>query len=197
MRDLQGELFALLHTEVERFGGTTEKFVGDAILAVFGIPQTHEDDPERAVRAALAAHERFAAFAERVRSDVRAEVGLRIGVNTGEVVASREAAARGELMVSGDAVNVAARLQQRAKPGEVLVGERTQAATQSRRLRRRRANVDAKGKAEPVPAWSALRPATRPSGGTGSRAPFIGRDKELAVLDAVAARVARERRRSS
>ena len=115
------------HTEVERFGGTTEKFVGDAILAVFGIPQTHEDDPERAVRAALAAHERFAAFADRVRDEYGAEVGLRIGVNTGEVVASREAAARGELMVSGDAVNVAARLQQGAKPGNVLVGERTHA----------------------------------------------------------------------
>jgi class 3 adenylate cyclase len=69
VRDLQGDLFELLHSEVERFGGTTEKFVGDAILAVFGIPQTHEDDPERAVRAALAAHDQFAAFADRVRAE--------------------------------------------------------------------------------------------------------------------------------
>ena len=112
VRELQGELFDLINAEVERYGGTTEKFAGDAVLAVFGIPQAHEDDPERAVRAALAAHERFVSFTERVHGRHGAEVGLRIGVNTGEVVSGREAAARGEMMVSGDAVNVAARLQQ-------------------------------------------------------------------------------------
>ena len=194
VRVLQGELFSVLHTEVERFGGTTEKFVGDAILAVFGIPQTHEDDPERAVRAALAAHERFAAFAEHVRDSYRAEVGLRIGVNTGDVVASREGAARGELMVSGDAVNVAARLQQGAKPGEVLVGERTHTATSRTVAYGARRDVDAKGKQSVVPAWVALsalvEPALRPTGLTG---PFIGRGQEVAVLDAVAERVASER----
>ena len=194
VRTLQGELFSVLHTEVERFGGTTEKFVGDAILAVFGIPQTHEDDPERAVRAALAAHDRFAAFAEHVRHSYRADVGLRIGVNTGDVVASREAAAGGELMVSGDAVNVAARLQQGAKPGEVLVGERTHAATSRTVAYGVRRDVDAKGKQSVVPAWVALsalvEPALRPTGLTG---PFIGRGQEVAVLDAVAERVDRER----
>jgi len=193
VRDLQGELFGVLHREVERFGGTTEKFVGDAILAVFGIPQTHEDDPERAVRSALAAHDQFAAFADRVRSAYGAEVGLRIGVNTGGVVASREAAARGELMVSGDAVNVAARLQQSAKTGEVLVGERTYAATNRAVSYGPRRDIDAKGKERPVPGWVAqtvlVEPTLRPAGLT---APFIGRDEEIAVLDAVASRVARE-----
>lgn len=193
VRDLQGELFGVLHTEVERFGGTTEKFVGDAILAVFGIPQTHEDDPERAVRAALAAHDHFIAFADRVRTEYRAEVGLRIGVNTGEVVASREAAARGELMVSGDAVNVAARLQQSAKPGEVLVGERTHAATSRAVSYGPRRDIDAKGKQAHVPAWVALTALVEPTLRTvGLTAPFIGRDEEIAVLDAVASRVARE-----
>ncbi len=193
VRDLQGELFALLHAEVERFGGTTEKFVGDAILAVFGIPQTHEDDAERAVRAALAAHDHFTAFAESVRSRYGAEVGLRIGVNTGEVVASREAAARGELMVSGDAVNVAARLQQGAKPGEVLVGDRTHAATNRAVSYGPRSEIDARGKEEQLSAWAALATLGEPAARTaGLTAPFIGRDEELAVLDAVASRVARE-----
>ena len=122
-----------------------------------------------------------------------AEVGLRIGVNTGEVVASREAAARGELMVSGDAVNVAARLQQAAEPGEVLVGERTQVATNRvvsygpQRSHRRQ------GQRDPVPAWAALAvPADPGPRGGGLSAPFIGRDDEIAMLDAVASRVARE-----
>ena len=105
VRELQGELFELINTEVERFGGTTEKFAGDAVLAVFGIPQAHEDDPERAVRAALAVRDSFDTFTARVQGRHGADVGLRIGVNTGEVVAGREAASRGELMVSGDAVN--------------------------------------------------------------------------------------------
>jgi predicted ATPase/class 3 adenylate cyclase len=193
VRDLQRELFAVLHTEVERFGGTTEKFVGDAILAVFGIPQTHEDDPERAVRAALAAHDRFTAFADRVRTRYGADVGLRIGVNTGEVVAGREAAARGELMVSGDAVNVAARLQQGATPGEVLVGERTHAATSRAVSYGPRRDIDAKGKDAHVRAWVAVKALPEPSvRSVGLTAPFVGRNEELAVLDAVASRVARE-----
>ena len=176
VRDLQGELYEVLNTEVERFGGTTEKFAGDAILAVFGIPQTHEDDPERAVRAALAAHDRFTAFADRVRTGYRAEVGLRIGVNTGEVVAGREAAAGGELMVSGDAVNVAARLQQSAKPGEVLVGERTFAATNRAVSYGPRRDIDVKGKQAHVPCWAALSAQVEPALRTaGLTAPFIGR----------------------
>ena len=194
IRDLQGELFSVLHTEVERFGGTTEKFIGDAILAVFGIPQTHEDDAERAVRAALAAHDQFAAFADRVRDEYQADVGLRIGVNTGEVVASREAAARGELMVSGDAVNVAARLQQDAKPGEVLVGERTYLATSRVVTYGERKDIEAKGKDAPIATWVARAASSEPTRrSTGLTAPFIGRVQEIAVLDAVTSRVARER----
>ena len=194
VRELQGELFSVLHTEVERFGGTTEKFIGDAILAVFGIPQTHEDDAERAVRAALAAHDQFAAFADRVRDEYHAYVGLRIGVNTGEVVASREAAARGELMVSGDAVNVAARLQQGAQPGEVLVGARTYAATSRVVTYGERKEIEAKGKDAPIATWVARGASSEPTErATGLTAPFIGRAQEIAVLAALASRVARER----
>ncbi len=194
VRDLQAELFSVLHTEVERFGGTTEKFIGDAILAVFGIPVTHEDDAERAVRAALAAQDGFVAFADRVRKEHRAEVGLRIGVNTGEVIASREAAARGELMVSGDAVNVAARLQQCAGPGEVLVGGRTHAATHRAIFYGSRAAHDLKGKQAAVPAWVAEAAiGARSERRTGLTGDFIGRDEDMALLNAVASRVARDR----
>jgi class 3 adenylate cyclase len=194
VREVQGGLFELLNAEVERFGGTTEKFVGDAILAVFGIPQAHEDDPERAVRAALAARERFSAFADDLERRYGAAVGLRIGVNTGEVVSSREAAARGELMVSGDAVNVAARLQQGASPGEILVGQRTQAATVRSVSYGARRSLDAKGKSAPVAGWDVRAVETEPAArASASSAPLIGREEELTVLEAVAARTQRER----
>jgi class 3 adenylate cyclase/tetratricopeptide (TPR) repeat protein len=197
VRQLQGELFELINAEVERFGGTTEKFAGDAVLAVFGIPQAHEDDPERAVRAALAVRESFVSFTERVQGRHGADVGLRIGVNTGEVVAGREAAARGELMVSGDAVNVAARLQQHAEPGEVLVGQRTQTATSRAITYREHAPLEAKGKSAPVASWVAVaaprEPEPAPRGIVGLSAPLVGRNEELAILSAVAARVERER----
>ena len=196
VRELQSELFDLINTEVERYGGTTEKFAGDAVLAVFGIPQAHEDDPERAMRTALAVRAAFGAFTERVLVRHGADVGLRIGVNTGEVVAGREAAARGELMVSGDAVNVAARLQQHAQPGEVLVGQRTQAATSRVVSYREREPLDAKGKSEPVRAWIAVEASAEqeapPRGLAGLSAPLVGRDEELAILTAVAGRVERE-----
>ena len=196
VRVLQGELFDLINTEVERFGGTTEKFAGDAVLAVFGIPQAHEDGPERAVRAALAVRDRFDSFTERVQGRHGADVGLRIGINTGEVVAGREAAARGELMVSGDAVNVAARLQQHAEPGEVLVGQRAHAATARTITYRRHDDFEAKGKRAPLAAWVALDAAPEADaarGFAGLTAPLVGRNEELAVLSAVAARVERER----
>jgi class 3 adenylate cyclase/tetratricopeptide (TPR) repeat protein len=197
VRELQGELFELINTEVERFGGTTEKFAGDAVLAVFGIPQAHEDDPERAVRAALAVRDSFVSFTDRVHGRHGADVGLRIGVNTGEVVAGREAAARGELMVSGDAVNVAARLQQHASPGEVLVGQRTQAATSRTISYSEHEALEAKGKSAPVASWVAVsapgQQEPAPRGIAGLSAPLVGRNEELAVLSAVAARVERER----
>ncbi len=146
LRALQGELYTFMDDEVVRFGGTTEKFAGDAILAVFGVPQAHEDDPERAVRAALAIRARFGAFAGRVATAHGGTVGIRLGVETGEVVAGRDAVSRGELMVTGDVVNVAARLQQLAAPGEILVGERAHAATQRAIGYGGRRLLDAKGK---------------------------------------------------
>src|SRR5262245_43973453 len=134
--------FEDLRAIVERHGGSVEKFVGDAVMAVFGIPTAHEDDALRAVRAASE------------MGDASAEHALeaRIGINTGEVVVGGE----GENLVTGDAVNVAARLEQAASAGETLIGERTFS------LVRDAVRVDAveplelKGKAEPVPAYRLL-----------------------------------------
>jgi class 3 adenylate cyclase/tetratricopeptide (TPR) repeat protein len=195
VRELQQELFELVHAQVANHGGMTEKFVGDAVLAVFGVPVAHDDDPERAVRAALAVRDRFPDFAAGVHERHGLEVGLRMGVNTGEVVAGREASARGELIVSGDAVNVAARLQQRAEPGQVLVGERTHAATMRSIAYRDGGSEPAKGKSAPVAAWEPLEPFAGPGrrGVEALQAPIIGRDDELAVLRALATRVERDR----
>jgi class 3 adenylate cyclase/tetratricopeptide (TPR) repeat protein len=194
VRALQGDLFSLVNAAVERFGGITEKFVGDAILAVFGAPQTHEDDAERAVRAALAIRDVFPAFAARIGQQHGVEVSLRMGVNTGEVISGREAAARGELVVSGDAVNVAARLQQLADPGAILVGARTQLATHRAIVYGERRELAAKGKETPLAAWEALASERARSGRDGSHpAPLIGRENELSLLRLVSARVERER----
>src|SRR5689334_6514582 len=195
VRTLQGELFALVNAEVERFGGVSEKFAGDAVMAVFGIPTAHEDDAERAVLAALATQRRFPELADHVRGRHGSEVALRIGVNTGEVVTGRDAAARGEMMVSGDAVNVAARLQQHAAPGAVLVGERTMSASRGAIGYGPPAELQAKGKSAPLPAWTAQGALERPRrrGIEGLRAPMVGRDRELALLTALAGRVAEER----
>jgi class 3 adenylate cyclase len=111
---------ARLKEELERFGGTVEKFIGDAVMAIFGAPAAHEDDPERAVRAALAIRD----WAEGER------IELRVGINTGEALVSLAARpAEGQTMAAGDVVNSAARLQTAAPVGEVLVGEQTFRAT--------------------------------------------------------------------
>jgi class 3 adenylate cyclase len=127
VRELMGEFFALARAEIESRGGTVEKFIGDAVMAVFGVPVAHEDDPARALRSALAIRSGLEGLNERRRSTGGRELRVRIGVNTGEVVATT-APRPGEGMVTGDAVNVAARLQQVAQPGQIIIGERTAAA---------------------------------------------------------------------
>jgi class 3 adenylate cyclase/tetratricopeptide (TPR) repeat protein len=195
VRDVQRELYGLVSGHVERHGGVTEKFAGDAVMAVFGIPQAHEDDAERAVLAAIAVRDDFSRFATNVHDRFGADVGIRVGVNTGEVVTGREAAARGDLMVSGDAVNVAARLQQAAEPGEVVVGERTRSATQRAIAYGEAVAHEAKGKSEPVRVSVAVAAIAEPArrGLPGLHAPMIGRDNELELLGTLARRVADER----
>ncbi len=187
VRALLSPFYARLRAELERFGGTVEKFIGDAVMALFGAPAAHEDDPERAVLAALA-----------IRDWVRAEerFQVRLAVNTGEALVMLGARpAEGEGMAAGDVVNTAARLQAAAPVNGVLVGERTFWATRGVIEYRQGPPVIAKGKREPVPAWEALRGQGRsgagfwPAAGTA----LAGRDRELGVLRDALARVWAER----
>jgi class 3 adenylate cyclase len=187
VRALLSPFYARLRTELERFGGTVEKFIGDAVMALFGAPVAHEDDLERAVRAALA-----------VRDWVAAEgrIQVRLGVNTGEALVVLGARpAEGEGMAAGDVVNTAARLQSAAPVNGILVGERAFRATRAVIDYRENPPVSAKGKREPVAAWEALQARTR----LGVDAPhqaqtaLVGRERELGVLRDTLARVRAER----
>ena len=120
LRDVQSRYFEAMRGAIERHGGTVEKYIGDAVMAVFGIPQLHEDDALRAARAAADMREGLAALNKELERDRGVTIQVRIGVNTGEVVAG--ASATDPAIVTGDAVNVAARLEQHAAPGDVLIG---------------------------------------------------------------------------
>ena len=179
LRRLQQRYFDTARTTLERRGATVEKFIGDAVMAVFGLPRVHEDDALRAVRAAA-----------ELRDAVHA-LGLeaRIGVNSGQVVAGA-----GEALVTGDAVNLAARLQQEASPGEILIG------TQTRRLCPAAVRVEPvgplelRGKSEPVPAFRLLDVLdTARAFARRLDAPFVGRRHELAHLRASLERATAER----
>jgi class 3 adenylate cyclase/tetratricopeptide (TPR) repeat protein len=183
-----------LRHELEAHGGTVEKFIGDAVVAVFGAPAAHEDDPERAVRAALAIQE---AIDELNEAEPALELEVRIGVNTGEALVALEARPEsGEGMVSGDVINTAARLQAAAPPGAVLVGELTFRGTERMIRYDDHTAVAAKGKAAPVPAWLAVEP--RSSFGiedvSVGRVPLVGREREVALLADALARVRRDER---
>jgi class 3 adenylate cyclase/tetratricopeptide (TPR) repeat protein len=192
VRSILSPYYGRLRHELEQFGGTVEKFIGDAVVAVFGAPVAHGDDPERGVRAALAVRD---AIAELNAEDPGLDLQVRIAVNTGEaIVALERDALEGEGMVAGDVVNTAARLQTAAPTNGILVGEETFRATQSAIAYSPVDAVEAKGKSQPVPAWLALEavapPAERPSG----RAPIVGRDRELAVLSGTWERVVGDKR---
>jgi class 3 adenylate cyclase len=172
-----------LRSELERRGGTVEKLIGDAVMAVFGAPVAHEDDPERAVRAALA-----------IRDWIReeGELEVRVAVNTGEVLVSlepRPGAERG--LVAGDVVNTASRLQTAAPVNGVLVGQTTFNATYRIIEYRELPPVEAKGKAEPIPVWEAVQARSRYGADVTyqSRTALIGRERELDLLVGALARV--------
>src|SRR6059058_6263360 len=138
--------YAQLRAELERHGGTVEKFIGDAVMAVFGAPVSHEDDAERAVRAALA-----------IRDSIGDELQIRTAVNTGEaLVALGAKPGEGDAMVAGDVVNTAARLQSSAPVNGILVGEGTYRATRQAIDYRDAPPVEAKGKEAPVKVWEAV-----------------------------------------
>jgi len=166
--------YAQLRAELERHGGTVEKFIGDAVMAVFGAPIAHEDDAERAVRAALA-----------IRDSIGDELQIRTAVNTGEaLVALGAKPGEGDAMVAGDVVNTAARLQGAAPVNGILVGEGTYRATRQTIDYREAPPVEAKGKAEPVKVWEAVGARARPGSDVEDklRTPLVGRQRERDLL---------------
>jgi class 3 adenylate cyclase len=190
VRGLLSLYYARLRAELERFGGTVEKFVGDAVMALFGAPTAHEDDPERAVRAALAIRDAIAEFNQQ-----DPDLHVRVGVTTGEALVVLGARpSQGEGMASGDVVNTAARLQTAAPTDGVLVDEATFRATDRAITYRPAEPVTAKGKTEPVAVWQALGP--RASLGVdvaqGPRTGLVGRERELELLRAALERARQE-----
>ena len=174
-RALLDRFYDAMSEEIEHAGGTIEKFAGDAVMAAFGAPSALEDHAERALHAALAMQRRLADLFE-------GRLELRIGVNTGDVVVGQARA--GSSFITGDAVNVAARLEQAASPGAILVGERTVAAARGAFEFEGPAAVHAKGKPEGVVARRVLRALSlmRPRGVSGLARTFVGRDEELEHL---------------
>ena len=171
---------------VTEHGGILEKFIGDAVVAVFGFPHTHDDDPQRALAAALT-------LRDRVRADpgLGERLPIRLGINTGEVVAARESAT-GDFPLSGDAVNVAARLQQAADSWGILCGERTVASIRAGFSFGPPIAIEARGKTQPIRALALLgRAALLP---VAARTPLIGRGPDLQQLELVAGRAFHELR---
>jgi class 3 adenylate cyclase/tetratricopeptide (TPR) repeat protein len=182
---------AMLKREIERFGGTVEKFIGDAVMAVFGAPVAHEDDAERAVRAALRIVE---AIPELNEDHAGLDLAVRAAVNTGEAVVTLGARPeRGEGFVAGDVVNTASRLQGAAPVGGVVVGEVTRRATGDVIRYEELEPVGVKGKAEPVPLWRAIEARSRFGVDVERpRTPFVGHAEDLTLLRQTFLRSVRE-----
>jgi len=190
VREQLTEYFGVAQEIISNYGGSVEKFIGDAVMAVWGTPVAHEDDAERAVRAAL---DLVDAVSRLGRGDQK--LSARVGVLTGEAAVTLGASNQG--MVAGDLVNTASRLQSVAAPGTVLVGETTFHATESAIVFEPAGEQELKGKASPVPAYRALRVVAQRGGvGRGEQleAPFMGRDSELRLVKELFHSAPREKR---
>ena len=185
--------FEGLAETVTLYGGTVDKILGDEIMATFGAPQAHEDDPERAVRCALEMQRALARYSKELSDARGVELSMRVGVNTGEVMAGAIGGGDAYTVV-GDAVNVASRLVKAAAPGAVLVGPATRAATGDRIEYRDIDPVVVKGKAEPIHVSEAVIERAHPAAGGARSTPIVGRDAELSLLTSIADLVARDRR---
>jgi class 3 adenylate cyclase/tetratricopeptide (TPR) repeat protein len=188
-RQVMSRYFDTARAVIEHHGGTVEKFIGDAVMAVFGVPVVHEDDALRAVRAAAGLREQIAVLNGQLEAEFGATVSVRTGVNTGQVVTGTE-----ERLATGDAVNLAARLEQAAAPGEIVIGPQTWALVRYAVEAEPLAPLALKGKNQPVAAYRLLRvragvdPRTRRGG-----APLVGRASQLRMLGEAFANVVAER----
>jgi class 3 adenylate cyclase len=185
VRGLLARFYAIAREVVSEYGGTLEKFIGDAVMAVFGFPQAHGDDARRALAASLE-------IRDRARADPRlsGRLPIRIGVNTGEVVATAERA-EGDFLITGDAVNIAARLQQAAEPWAILCSERTARAARGTVSLGPLSEISAKGKRSPIRAMALL---GRAPVAALYHIPLVGREDDLAQLELLGRRVLKERR---
>ncbi len=176
MRRVMSRYFDEMRTILERHGGTVEKFIGDAVMAVFGIPLVHDDDPLRAVRAAVEMRERLATVNAELEAQWGVRLDVRMGLNTGEVVAGGPGAST---YATGDPLNVASRLEQEAGPGEILIGPNTQRFVRDAALTEALEPLTLKGKAAPVAAFRLLGLASGPAAhGRRLDSPMVGRQRE-------------------
>ncbi|MEX2204046.1 MAG: adenylate/guanylate cyclase domain-containing protein, partial [Actinomycetota bacterium] len=182
LRRVMGRYFDEMSAVIERHGGVVEKFIGDAVMAVFGIPRLHEDDALRAVRAASDMRAALETLNVELQRDHGVGIAARIGVNTGEVVAGDPSS--GQRLVTGDAVNVAARLEQAASPGEILIGDPTYRLVRDAVEAEPVPPLDLKGKDDPVPAYRLT--GLLEAGEGHARhldSPMVGRAKELEMME--------------
>jgi class 3 adenylate cyclase len=187
LRRVMSRYFETAKAIVVRHGGTVEKFIGDAVMAVFGVPTVHEDDALRAVRAAEELRGALGSLNDELERDYGTRLELRMGVNTGEVVTGTE-----ERLATGYAVNVAARLEQAAQPGEVLLGEETHRLVRGAVEAEPAPPLAAKGKSEPLSAYRLLS-VQADAPGRRHDAPMIGRERQQRMLAGAFANVVSER----
>ncbi len=189
LRRVLARYFELASQVVERHGGSVEKFIGDAVMAVFGIPHVHEDDALRAVRAAAELGESLGPLNAELERDFGTTLAVRIGINTGEVVTGTE-----ERLATGDAVNVAARLEQAAEPGEILIGANTLGLVRDAMSVEAVPPLEAKGKSEPLAAYRLLSvDREAPAFARRGDNPMVGRERQLKLLQNAFETVATER----
>jgi class 3 adenylate cyclase/tetratricopeptide (TPR) repeat protein len=181
LRVVQERYFDQARAIIRRHGGTVEKFIGDAVMAVFGVPQVHEDDALRAARAAIELRDALTAINERLSEQLGVRIATRTGVNTGEVVAGDPAA--GQAFVTGDPVVIAKRLEESATPGEILIGETTFGLIRDAALAEPVANLILKGKRAPVQAWRLIEIVHGQQGHLRRLdQKIVGRERELELL---------------
>src|SRR5437763_8369763 len=188
LRQVMSRYFETAKAIVERHGGSVEKFIGDAVMAVFGVPAVHEDDALRAVRAADELRGSLGELNDELERSYGTRLELRMGVNTGEVVTGTE-----ERLATGDAVNVAARLEQAAEPGEVLLGAETLRLVKDAVEVEPVAPLELKGKAERVPAFRLLGVTAVEPGARRQTVPMVGRERQRQLLAGAFANVIAER----
>ena len=181
MRGVMSRYFDEMRAAIQGHGGTVEKFIGDAVMAVFGVPTVHEDDALRAVRAAVQMRDLLDALNTELERDWGARLEIRTGVNTGEVVAGDPA--EGQTFVTGDTVNVAARLEQAAEPGEILIGTLTRDLVRDAVEVKAAEPLELKGKSEPVAAFRLLDVSGGPAFARRLDSPLVGREEELGRLE--------------